>query len=480
MFGSLAVAVKLIDLQLIYGVAGAREKFEDLASQLVKGEQPDADKVRIVQGDGGIDVYVGDMDDPEGVHVYQCKFFPLSVGESQKDQIRKSFKTAANSPRYKLGRWTLCLPIDLSFEEKTWFDDWRKKQTDCVIEDPWGALKLEGLLYLEKNQGLKAEFFKQHHLTQIGELHGLLFRLLPDIAARLSDSALATSKQREEAAQDRKEEYLAEFSKDLLAEYKAACSPTPLKLSELQKAARAGDEKRHKELTAASHRPEFWKVTICPERLPDRPLFETLKACRGVVEQCQVRSDGRAFPYVMHAGHEAGVDWVGFSSGRGRGAECWRMSQRGVFMCLRSILDDALPEDHHNPNWNRMYPPRFTPERFLDIDDAFRFVAYAYRYAARLAKHGFGDDGGGIQINLGLTGTKQRVLITRNDPARLEALYHSTATELEMTWSHTRERLIQDPDDLAADALLWFFERFNWGSATKESTARLLSHLVPA
>jgi hypothetical protein len=50
------VAVKLIDLQLIYGVAGAREKFEDLTSQLVKTEHPRADKVRIVRGDGGIDV----------------------------------------------------------------------------------------------------------------------------------------------------------------------------------------------------------------------------------------------------------------------------------------------------------------------------------------------------------------------------------------------------------------------------------------
>jgi hypothetical protein len=36
------MAVRLIDLQLIYGVAGAREKFEELASQLVKGDQPQA------------------------------------------------------------------------------------------------------------------------------------------------------------------------------------------------------------------------------------------------------------------------------------------------------------------------------------------------------------------------------------------------------------------------------------------------------
>jgi hypothetical protein len=51
------MAVKLIDLQLIYGVARAREKLEELSTQLVKGEHPKADKVRYVQGDGGIDFF---------------------------------------------------------------------------------------------------------------------------------------------------------------------------------------------------------------------------------------------------------------------------------------------------------------------------------------------------------------------------------------------------------------------------------------
>ena len=50
------MAVKLIDQQVIYGVAGAREKFEELSSQLIKNEEPNARKVQVVQSDGGIDV----------------------------------------------------------------------------------------------------------------------------------------------------------------------------------------------------------------------------------------------------------------------------------------------------------------------------------------------------------------------------------------------------------------------------------------
>jgi hypothetical protein len=181
------MAVKLIDLQLIYGVAGARAKFEDLAGQLVKGEQPDANKVRIVQGDDGIDVYVGEFTDPAGIEIYQCKFFPQGLGESQKSQVRKSFRRCRDSDAYQVKKWTLCLPVDLSVEEKRWFEEWKGKQASSgiVIEYPWAATKLESLLYQTKNQGLKEAFFKEEYLAQIREMHTALQRLAAEIAVRL-------------------------------------------------------------------------------------------------------------------------------------------------------------------------------------------------------------------------------------------------------------------------------------------------------
>ena len=78
------MAVKLIDLQLIYGVAGSREKFEDLTAKLLKAEQPQADKVRVEQGDGGIDVHIGDLTDPGGIEVFQCKFFAQGLGSRRR------------------------------------------------------------------------------------------------------------------------------------------------------------------------------------------------------------------------------------------------------------------------------------------------------------------------------------------------------------------------------------------------------------
>jgi hypothetical protein len=156
------MVAKLTDLQLIYGLAGAREKFEELTVHLIRSENPEAERVRIVRGDGGIDAHEGSLSEPAGVDVYQMKFFPDGIGESQKAQIRDSFTRAKENGAFRMKSWTLCLPIDMSLEEKKWFDSWKATQTAHGIEigPVWGALALEGFLYQTKNRHLQEVFFE--------------------------------------------------------------------------------------------------------------------------------------------------------------------------------------------------------------------------------------------------------------------------------------------------------------------------------
>lgn len=118
-------------LSVIYGNdAGARIAFEDacLLTLSTKFDGENVQGVRLQQGDGGIDIYVGYLG-VEPIAVYQCKFFPDGVSESQKQQIRDSFRTANENENFQLRSWTLCLPQDLSLEEANWFDVWASKQT---------------------------------------------------------------------------------------------------------------------------------------------------------------------------------------------------------------------------------------------------------------------------------------------------------------------------------------------------------------
>src|SRR5229473_1535444 len=87
------MSAKLTHLPLIYGDAGARDKFQDLVVHLIRSERPDLAGIRIVRGDGGIDAHEGSLADPAGVDVFQVKYFLKEVGDSQKAQIRDSFAT---------------------------------------------------------------------------------------------------------------------------------------------------------------------------------------------------------------------------------------------------------------------------------------------------------------------------------------------------------------------------------------------------
>jgi len=476
------MAVKLIDLQLIYGVAGARERFEDLVSQLVEGEQPDADKVRIEQGDGGIDVYVGDLGDPAGIDVYQCKFFPQGIGEAQKEQIRKSYRTCRDGKRFKTKRWTLCLPVDLSLDEKEWFEDWRGKQagSGILIEDPWGAMKLEGLLYQEKNWGLKEAFFKEHHLAQIRELHGMMERLLADIAERLRHDATARERDQRTEALALQAEYLSRFLQAMRVSYGALTKPPSVSWSAVQKAKKAGDEEAARAAQAAGKRLGHWEVVIRPSWIPGQSRITTLNECWSVIQGCQVRSNGWEFPVVGLDGRESGHDWIGLARTYGREVESWRLSQRGVFVLLSTVYDDLQSRTDANPRWRGRLPHGFTPERFLDIDVAIRVITHVFRFAGRLADKAFDPGDGVVEVTIRLTDTRDRVLVTRDDPARLEDCYRATADELENTWRCERERLRTQPDRLAVEAAHWFFERFNWPRASEDVLsnvqARIFSH----
>ena len=82
--------VRLLDLQLLYGIAGVREQFEKLCGQLICKEYPTARCVRSEGGDGGVDVFVGDQSDPEEITVFQVKYFPGGLKDSQKKVIYTS------------------------------------------------------------------------------------------------------------------------------------------------------------------------------------------------------------------------------------------------------------------------------------------------------------------------------------------------------------------------------------------------------
>lgn len=106
-----------------YGDAGARDVFEKICTELMHTRfNSDAHNIKVNQGDEGIDILVGDFASP--IENYQCKYFVDGVGDTQKDQIRKSFKRAIEATDYKMKRWILCVPCTLTANEFKWWSAW--------------------------------------------------------------------------------------------------------------------------------------------------------------------------------------------------------------------------------------------------------------------------------------------------------------------------------------------------------------------
>jgi len=148
-------------------VAGARERFQQMVTDLVLQLNPAANEVAAGSGsDWGIDTYVGSLD--ESILVWQSKFFLNWRGENERGQVRKSFNEIikkANQNSFTIGKWFLCIPCILPPEEQLWFDNWKQKQrraTGVQIE-LWNGVRLRNYLGQEDAKSVREAYFPDIH-----------------------------------------------------------------------------------------------------------------------------------------------------------------------------------------------------------------------------------------------------------------------------------------------------------------------------
>lgn len=156
--------------------AGARLAFENACETLIRVQHPDKNvkSVRIKQGDGGIDIFLGNLG-VEPIDVFQCKFFLDNVGTSQKSQIDKSFLKAKQSNKFSLKSWTLCLPKEFDIDEHNWFSKWKLKKEEEFSLDNSFIKFMSGneLIDLMKSFGIYDRVFRMEDSIRIKEIHAV-------------------------------------------------------------------------------------------------------------------------------------------------------------------------------------------------------------------------------------------------------------------------------------------------------------------
>ncbi len=123
-----------------FGEAGARDIFEKICIELFQKTFENAYAVQASPGDDGIDVLVGDLTGE--ISVYQCKYFIDGIGNSQKTQIKDSYKTVTE--KYTVKEWYLCVPCLFTVDNHKWWSDWKTsmQQKDNLKIDVYDGSRL--------------------------------------------------------------------------------------------------------------------------------------------------------------------------------------------------------------------------------------------------------------------------------------------------------------------------------------------------
>lgn len=154
-----------------HGKEGSRSIFEDACAKAFSAKYKNAFPIECNPGDEGIDVYIGDFSNP--IEVYQCKCFFYEIADTQRTQIRASFKKAIESKFYKMKKWCLCVPKSLTIDETNWWTTWSnsiaaKHKIEIELFDE------TKLLRLIKETNIHLEIFDEEELNLLTEILAIL------------------------------------------------------------------------------------------------------------------------------------------------------------------------------------------------------------------------------------------------------------------------------------------------------------------
>lgn len=150
-----------------WAIASARKYFEQFVFEFLRIKydyHSNIKQIREAPGDWGIDIICGDFYDQN--IIWQCKFFIDKIDKTQQGEIRKSYDSIikkSKEKRFKIYRWILCIPIDLSAPEEKWWNGW-KNRMENRNKIPIEYLKLSH--FKEKHKDIKfQDLFRKYFLN---------------------------------------------------------------------------------------------------------------------------------------------------------------------------------------------------------------------------------------------------------------------------------------------------------------------------
>lgn len=203
----------------------------------------------------------------------------------------------------------------------------------------------------------------------------------------------------------------------------------------------------------------YWRINFEP--LVYSKKIKTLSECKSIVEKNSVTLRGWDYPHIprrkegeigMYAAdnyYEGREDWHNHK-------EIWRMYQSGQFLHLLGLRDDWMELS----GWGIAPNSEVKPGSQLNLigEVTYEFTEI-FEFLSRLGGAGIYDEG--VRVTISLNNTKGRKLVVGGD----RLLWDDYVTEMDkITFERecTKEEILTKSNELALEAIVYFFERFNW------------------
>ena len=216
------------------------------------------------------------------------------------------------------------------------------------------------------------------------------------------------------------------------------------------------------------HSTGYWRINIRPT-VYESDRIPSLSKLRETIEACKVTLRGWDFPHLDHQETVNGDNWIESGAEFGDIIEYWRFYQSGQFIHHSAMSEDYVIEKIERTVFSLGKSPT---NRYLNILDTLFTLTEVFEFVARLYAKGIYAEP--VHLSIKLVRTNGRLLFfwhsERNFFLRGQYICHIDEINYptkQMTFS--AEDILSKAPELAFDATVSIFERFNWNMVPAES-----------
>lgn len=202
-----------------------------------------------------------------------------------------------------------------------------------------------------------------------------------------------------------------------------------------------------------------WRINFEPLVYPTNP--RSLSECLQVVEKNAVSLRGWDYPTIPRrkegdVGIFAGKNFYEGRENWNTHIEWWRIYQSGQFLHYVALSEDWAEYG----GWGITEKRELAPGSQLNIIGGVVYqLTEIFEFLSRLAQNGLYEEG--VRVSLTLQNTKGRRLTASFD-RMLSDNYITSLPDISYERVCSKEEMVTKGRELAMEAIIHFFERFNW------------------